>query len=76
MITMAKNKTKSPKAMAFKAPLIFVITLHIAPPLKDSGSCVSSVQISFNLSFQVFNADCRFYTIQLSLSISYLTSFV
>ena len=76
MIPIAKNRTKSPRAMAFKAPLIFVITLQIAPPLKDCGSCVSSVQISFNLSFQVFNADCRFCTIQLSLSISYLTSFV
>ena len=76
MIPMAKNRTNSPNAIAFNAPLILVITLQIEPPLKVAGSCVSSVQISFNLSFQVFNADWRFCTIQLSLSISYLTSFV
>ena len=66
-IPAAKNKTNSPYPMAVSAPLIPVMTLQISPPLKDSGLWVSSVQISASFSFQVFNAEFRFCTIQLSL---------
>ena len=66
-IPAAKNKTSNPYPMAVSAPLIPVMTLQISPPLKDSGLWVSSVQISASFSFQVFSAEFRFCTIQLSL---------
>ena len=42
------------------------------PALKDSGLWVRSVQISASFSFQVFSAEFRFCTIQLSLKQSHL----
>ncbi len=70
----AKNRTSRPYPMAFNPPLMFVITLQIAPPLKFSGLCVSSVQISASLSLQVCKAEFRFCTIQLSLKQFHLPS--
>ena len=70
----AKNRTSRPYPMAFSPPLMFVITLQIAPPLKFSGLCVSSVQISASLSLQVCKAEFRFCTIQLSLKQFHLPS--
>ena len=42
--------------MAFSAPLISSITFQIPPPLKVSGSWVSSAQISDSFAFQVSSA--------------------
>lgn len=54
--------------MAFKALLIFRMTLQMPPPRKSSGLVVSSDQISASFSFQVESAEFRFWTTQLSIS--------
>ena len=45
---------------------MLTITLQIAPPLKFSGDCVMSSQISDSLSFHVSSALVGFCTTQLS----------
>lgn len=60
----AKNNTSRPYPMACNAPWIPSITCQMPPPLNVAGSCVSSVQISASLSFQVCRAEFRLSTIQ------------
>ena len=65
----AKNSTSKPYPIPTRAELMLVITLHICPPLKDSGVCVISVHSSASLSFHVAMALSRFLITQLSLMI-------
>ena len=63
-----KNKTSSASPIALTAPLIWMITCHMPPPLKLCGDMVSSDHTSAILLFHVSSAFCRFCTTQLSLS--------
>ena len=56
---ITKNSTSRAQPMAWSAPLMPVITVQTAPPLKFSGVVLTSVQISASLSFQVPRAEFR-----------------
>lgn len=56
---ITKNSTSRAHPMAWSAPLMPVITVQTAPPLKFSGVVLTSVQISASFPFQVARAELR-----------------
>ena len=69
-----KDSTHMAQPMAWSAPCMSTTMLHISPPLKVWGDWVISCHISLNLSFHTSSAFSRFWTTQLSLTISSLLS--
>ena len=64
---ITKNSTNRAQPIAWSAPLMPVITVQTAPPLKSSGVVLTSVHISASLLFQVPRAELRLSTIQFPL---------
>ena len=67
-----KNKTSRAYPMACTAPWTLCMTAQMEPPLKVSGDCVRSCQISASFPDHISSAFSMFLTIQLSDKISHL----